>query len=147
MIIVEPRTHPRLRVTLDLYLNVTPSHWKLYVVHGFNHSAHAHEAAKAWYDAGRQVFLQRLPSDNLDPWAYSRLLKNRSFWEGIDAEHILTVQTDTVPCRSSQFTVADFAVFPYIGCNNEDRVGKNAYVHWRNYSFYGELPTCLHLCA
>lgn len=137
VVIVEPRKHDRLGVTLELFLRRVPSSWKLYVFHGTDNGEYAADSAKSWYAEGRTVKLFDLGVSNLNASLYNRMFKTKQFWQIIEEENILVVQTDSVPCSASPLNLEYFAKkgFGYVGCAYGDRVGKNAY--WSGHSFYG----------
>jgi hypothetical protein len=137
VLIVEPRKHPRFKETLDLFLRRVPSSWSLYVFCGSENEEFAHDATKAWTNAGRRVEIANLGVANLTADLYNALFKTHAFWDRVREETILVVQTDAVPCVASQIDIADTARrgFGYLGCAYGDKVGKNAY--WPGHSFYG----------
>ena len=135
IIIVEPRAHPAFKYVLDLYIRRVPSDWKLYVFHGSKNGEYARQAAQGWIQANREVEFRDLGVANLDAAAYNKLFKTRAFWESMDVENLLVVQTDSVPCAASPFDLAQFTKFPYIGCAYGDKVGKNTF--WDGFGFYG----------
>lgn len=116
VLVVEPRKHENLEAALDAFLGAVPAEYDtLFVYHGKGNGAFAREAAKAWTDAGKRVVFKSLGVDNLDADSYNALFKRKEFWEGIDREKILVVQTDAVPCAASPHRLGEFEKFGYIG--------------------------------
>lgn len=156
VLIVEPRAHENFGAVLEAFLRVVPSGYdSLFVYHGTENGDFAREAAKAWTDAGKRVVFRSLGVPNLDADTYNALFKRKEFWEGIDREKILVVQTDAVPCAASPHKLADFERFGYIGCSYgvDFPTGRSSDV-WGNHGYYGvgglsfrRRSFCLKCCA
>jgi len=98
--IVEPRNHCAL---LDTVRNVSEAlDCRVLLAHGTGNESLAKEVEQA-LPPGR-VSLERLPTENLTPYAYSDVLMSTSMWERIrenaeGASHVLIFQTDSGVCR------------------------------------------------
>ncbi len=115
MIIVEPRKHKLLKPVIANFDKRLDSTWDLYVFHGRLNKTDAEESISNINT--RKVFLKELPYDNLNADEYNALFKEESFWNQIDAEHILVFQTDAVTCANSPYKIDDFLQYGYIGCS------------------------------
>jgi hypothetical protein len=144
IVIVEPRQHEALKAVLTNYDKIMDSSWDLYVFHGASSRSYAAAAVKDI--KRRRVFLKALKTDNLTANEYNYLFKQKKFWNRVDAENILVLQTDAVLCGNSKFNIYDFINYDYIGCSiNNNTVGsKNVPWWWRDWvkmkrvdSFYG----------
>lgn len=135
VVIVEPRAHPNFRYVLELFRDRVPASWSLYVFHGSTNGAAARAAADGWVRTGRKVEFHDLGVDNLNAAQYNALFKSVKFWEMMQEEDLLIVQTDAVPCSSSPYPLSKFRKFPYIGCAYTGQVGRDTY--WEQYGFFG----------
>lgn len=136
IVIVEPRKHKLLKQVIDNFHNIIDKSWDLYVFHGKSYKEFAYDAIKNVKD--RNKFLIELDTDNLNANEYNKLFKNKSFWNKINAEHILIFQTDSVLCKNSNYKIEDFIKYDYIGCPyNGTFIGKNNKVWGETNNFYG----------
>lgn len=149
-IIVEPRKHPLLQHILENFHARLDSSWDMYIFHGTSSKAYANDAIAGIKRNGRRrIFLKSLGSDNLSGDQYNKLFKDPSFWDQIDAEHILVFQTDAVSCANSRHSIDSFLRFGYIGCSSGKAIGVHPTSYWggedvwfgkgsmRKYPFYG----------
>jgi len=134
MVIVEPREHILLKSVIENFHKHMSIDWDLYVFHG---KSHKHFAEISTLNIkGRKVHLLPLDTDNLTADEYNYLLRQETFWNKVDAEHILVFQTDTVVCGNSLNKISSFLGYSYVGCPYDDKiVGKHP--KWNNGSFYG----------
>jgi hypothetical protein len=151
MIIVEPREHPLLKTVLANFHKRMDHSWDLYIFHGDSNKAYTESAAQDIIDEKtRAVFIKSIHKNNLTADEYNVLFKDPSFWNMIDAEHILVFQTDAVTCKNSSFSVDDFLKYGYIGCSNTaNAIGVHPESLWggsdrwmgkgnmKDYPFYG----------
>ena len=156
VLIVEPRKHENFAKVLDAFLDVVPNDYDtLYVFHGTDNEDFARAAAAGWFFAGKRVVCKPLGVSNLDADTYNSLFKKGDFWNGIDREKILVVQTDAVPCTASPYKLGDFERFGYIGSSYgvDFPTGRSPDV-WENHGYYGvgglsfrRRSFCLKCCA
>jgi len=134
MVIVEPRKHKLLKQVIDNFNTHMDSSWDLYVFHGKSHKEFATLSTKTI--TKRNVYLFPLDTDNLNADQYNYLLKQASFWNKVNAEHILVFQTDTVVCGKSIYNINSFLKYPYVGCPFDNTTVDNHPI-WGDYPFYG----------
>jgi len=135
MIIVEPRKHKLLKNVIENFDSIMDSSWDLYVFYGKSHLNFIQDITKDIVK--RRKILLPLDTDNLTANDYSKLFKQKSFWDKVKAENILVFQTDTVLCRKSQYKIEDFIKYNYIGCPYDNKViGTNSRI-WSEYNMYG----------
>lgn len=138
VVIVEPRAHPAFRAVLDNFLGVVPEEYDtLYVYHGTDNEQAAVTAAAGWVAAGKRVVLASVGVPNLTAGGYNALLKSCGFWEAIDAEKILVVQTDAAACEMSPHALRGFEKFGYIGCSYGKTVPVGRGHAWGKHGYYG----------
>jgi len=131
LVIVEPRNHRLLQKVCENFDKHIDLSWDLYVCYG-----NLAFAKKATRNVRRRVIYIPLHTTNLTSYEYSSLLKQKSFWNQIQAENILVFQTDSVLCNASMYTMNDFTKFDYIGCSSDSKsVGKSGY--FGKEQFYG----------
>lgn len=137
MVIVEPRPHKLLESVIHNFDSIMPPSWDLYVFYGKSHYNFAHKATEKILK--RNKFLIQLDTDNLDAKGYNKLLKQESFWNKVNAEHILVFQTDSVLCKNSKYKIEEFMNYNYIGCPyNGHYIGKHEMGIWSGkHYFYG----------
>lgn len=136
LVIVEPRKHKDLSTVLKNFDELIPSDWDMYIFHGLSANSFAKEAAKVVKD--RTVYFKTLDVDNLDADGYNSLLKQRSFWDKVNAENILVFQTDTAICSKTKFRIEDFIKYNYVGCNTDKKtIGNNHNLDYWKGPFYG----------
>jgi hypothetical protein len=137
IVIVEPRPHKLLESVIRNFDSIIPITWDLYVFHGKSHYNFAYDATKNILQ--RNKILIQLDTDNLDANSYNKLLKQESFWNKVNAEHILVFQTDSVLCKNSKYKIEDFMKYNYIGCPfNGTYIGKDENGTWSGkHYFYG----------
>ena len=139
VVIVEPRAHANFRAVLDNFLKVVPAEYDtLYVYHGTENKQAAQAATAGWVAAGKRVVLASVGVPNLTADGYNALLKSRGFWEGIDAEKILVVQTDAAACEMSPHSLRQFEKFGYIGCSYGQGIptGRDSRA-WGKHAYFG----------
>jgi hypothetical protein len=61
------------------------------------------------------TIIRSVGKDNLTRVEYCDLAKSVSFWERIDTDKILFMQTDGCLCKKSQYKVEDFYKYDYVG--------------------------------
>lgn len=133
-VIVEPRRHPLLPAVLKNVHERLPKSWDLYIFHGPANAAYVQTATAPL--KGRRIFQKGLEKENLTAGDYNELMTSESFWNQVDAEHILVFQTDTVLCGKGPLDMSSFLKYPYIGCSYDTKhVGER--VPWPGKAFYG----------
>jgi hypothetical protein len=136
IVIVEPRAHELLKQVIDNFNDIMDKSWDLYVFHGQSNKEFAHNATNHIKD--RNKFLIPLDTDNLNANEYNKLLKDKNFWNKINAEHILVFQTDSILCKNSKYKIDDFLKYDYIGCPyNGTIIGDNTKIWGETNHFYG----------
>ena len=136
IVIVEPRKHALLKQVIDNFNSIMDNTWDLYVFHGISHKEFAHNATK--HINNRNKFLIPLDTDNLDANEYNRLFRTTTFWDNVNAEHILVFQTDSVLCKNSNYKIEDFMKYDYVGCPYDGTIFGNNIKFWgKNNHFYG----------
>jgi hypothetical protein len=134
MVIVEPREHKLLKQVIENFNTHMDSSWDLYVFHGKSHTNYAKSATETI--TTRRVYLYPLDTDNLTADQYNYLLKQKTFWDKVYAEHILVFQTDTVLCGKSAHSIDSFLKYPYVGCPFDTKIVGDHPI-WGGYPFYG----------
>lgn len=122
MVIVEPRAHPHLQYVLENFDSNMPLGYDLYIFHGKSAGDFVRRQAKN-VALHRHIVYIALEADSFSATDYNRLLKDEDFWAKIDAEKILTFQTDSVLCAASPRKINDFEHIAYIGCGYGKRAG------------------------
>ncbi len=82
--------------------------WALHVVHTRLNAGFVRRVLEPYVG----VQLHQLDTDNVDIDHYNLLMKNGSFWQMFDADHVLLFQTDSLILRAG---LERFATFDYIG--------------------------------
>jgi glycosyltransferase involved in cell wall biosynthesis len=107
VVIVETRDHP---LFLPVIWNVMSklSDWDLHVFCGETNGHLTSQIPPQW---GAKI--TALPYDELPTEEYSKILKSKAFWDKIDHENILIIQTDC--CIFNGFDIDSFTKHSYIG--------------------------------
>jgi len=109
-ILVEPRPLRAIPILIDNFFRVLPS-TPLYMFCGCSSYPHFTTLYKNNY----LVRVISLVKDNLPGHEYNDLLKTRQFWDHIQEDYALTIQTDGCLCESSTYKIQDFLHYDYIG--------------------------------
>jgi hypothetical protein len=105
LIIVEPRKHELLKPVIDNFNNIMDKTWDLYIFHGSSNKEFANNAISDIKN--RNIYLISLDTDNLNANEYNKLLKDKTFWNKVNAENILVFQTDSILCKNSNYKIED----------------------------------------
>ena len=84
---------------------------KLYFYCGNGLSQH-YNKLKAKY---KLLIIKELNTNNFNALTYSDFMKTKSLWESLDGDYCLTIQTDGVLCKNSDYKIEDFCKYDYIG--------------------------------
>ena len=135
IVIVEPRKHKVLQPIIELFDQRMDPKWDLYVFHGSTNAEYAKQSIQNVKH--RNTYLHSIGTDNLTADKYNALFRKQTFWDQIQAEHILVFQTDVVLCKDTPHAIEQFMKFDYIGCPYEEKkVGKQS-TKWEGAPFYG----------
>jgi len=107
-VIVELRRHPHLSYILRNIVHFLDETWGLHIFHGSDNERFVKEIVQGWGD----VHLTNLQKKNLTKEEYSLLLTSLEFWQGIESEHILLFQTDSILRRRG---IERFLGYDYVG--------------------------------
>ena len=107
-VIVEMRRHPHLSYVLRNIVYFLDQSWGLHIFHGTDNERFVKEIVSGWGD----VRLTNLKRKNLTKEDYSLLLTSPEFWLGIESEHILLFQTDSILRRTG---IERFLGYDYVG--------------------------------
>lgn len=126
---VEPRRLKQVVLNIVNFQRCLPKK-KLYFYCGKDNKKY-HEAEMYAYNERNDVKINisdiqiiELDTTNLNFETYSNLLKNKDIWETIEADYVLTIQTDGCLCEKSPFKIEDFFKYDYVG-------GYTPNNHWR----------------
>ena len=113
-VLVEPRLVKQIYMNIVNFQKVMKDS-KLYFHCGKNtKSLHLEEFKKYPIDI-KNVIIKELNTNNLTPYTYSDLFKSLSFWENMEGDYILTIQTDGCLCAKSPYSIKEFTKYDYVG--------------------------------
>ena len=107
-VIVELRRHPHLSYVLRNIVYFLDESWGLHIFHGSDNEGFVKEIVRGWGD----VRLTNLQKKNFTKEDYSLLLTSAEFWLGIESEHVLLFQTDSILRRRG---IERFFGYDYVG--------------------------------
>lgn len=87
----------------------------LYLFIGKNTKSFHIENIKKYNINLNNIIIKELDINNLDFATYSNLLKSKDFWENLNGEYVLTIQTDGCLCYKTTHKIEDFFKYDYIG--------------------------------
>src|SRR3990172_4978927 len=103
-VLVEPRLLYQVGLLIANFFKVLPE-CKLYFFCGVNLKSSYADEERKW---GDRLIIIELSVANLNALTYSDLLKNIDFWANIDADYVLTIQTDGCLCTRSPYKLSHF---------------------------------------
>lgn len=109
-VIVEPRNHRALRAVVQNVCAHTSLPITLY--HGTRNDTLARDVAR---ECACVDTLVNMGVANLTWDQYQGTLKDRAFWDRVDADKVLVFQTDSGICEDSDATIGDFDPYDYCG--------------------------------
>lgn len=133
-VLVEPRKLENTELLINNFFDILKNN-SLYFFCGKD----CYHYYKEIYSNNNKIILINLNTNNLTPDEYNDLFKNIKFWDQIDTDYFLTIQTDGCLCKNSDYKLTDFLKYDYIGgCK------KNAWRQCNKYiSNYSDKYQCL----
>lgn len=108
-VFIEPRKLTQIDKNINNYFDVLPNN-KLYFFCGYG--------LKSYYDKkynNENLIINELHVNNLTQSTYSDLMKDINFWNKINGDYVLTIQTDGCLCINSNYKIEDFFKYDYVG--------------------------------
>ncbi|MBN2322398.1 MAG: hypothetical protein JXQ30_01590 [Spirochaetes bacterium] len=107
-VVVELRRHPHLSYVLRNVAYFLGESWRIHIFCGLDNEEFVREIVQGWGG----VSITNLGRKNYSKEDYSRLLLSCTFWRGIEAEHVLIFQTDSILRRRG---IEEFLRYDYVG--------------------------------
>ena len=111
IVFIEFENHPYLKKTLEDILKYKNSDWNLILVTGNKVNINSLPENVTYININVQL---KKNISNISE--YNKLLKNKDFWNLIDAEHIQILNIDSGFCNDTK-KLDDFLKYEYIGCS------------------------------
>ena len=109
-LLVEPRKLENTELLINNFFDILKNN-SLYFFCGKD----CYHYYKKIYSNNNKIILIDLNTNNLTASEYNDLFKNIKFWDQIDTDYFLTIQTDGCLCKNSDYKLTDFLKYDYIG--------------------------------
>ena len=109
-LLVEPRKLENTELLINNFFDILKNN-SLYFFCGKD----CYHYYKKIYSNNDKIILIDLNTNNLTASEYNDLFKNIKFWDQIDTDYFLTIQTDGCLCKNSDYKLTDFLKYDYIG--------------------------------
>lgn len=115
-IIIEPREHRALYFVLNNFLENLSNNWSILIFHGNKNIDYVNNIIdNQLLQYKHRIRLIHLNINNLTPYEYSDILKQKDIYDYIPTEHFLIFQTDSLILKDNKHIVNEFLRYDYVG--------------------------------